>query len=147
MLPGLLLDGGDLHPSLVTSQLDDRARRHVPRGVVRSNPQHSTDAAFVNAIARSGSQGRLSPDGIGSALYALYRGDKDVGFYGLEAETAADADRIEQALRQAWAHNVSIERARVHRGGRALVVVWTDGVAADTWEAVNAIVVERLAAR
>jgi hypothetical protein len=67
-----------------------------------------------------------------------------VGFYGLEAASRADADRLESLLRGIWAHNASLDRARVHRGGKVLVVVWNDGVSASSWEAVNAVVVERL---
>lgn len=141
----VVLEGNELHPSLVTRQLDAEPVRHVPRSVLRSNPQHSTDAAFVKAIASSGSQGKLGTQGIRSALYAAYHGDKDVGFYGLEAETEADADRMEDALRRIWAHNVSIERARIHRGGLAVVVVWTDGVPAEIWKEANSVVRERLA--
>lgn len=142
----LVLEGSELHPSLVTRQLDAEPVRHVPRSVLRSNPQQSTDAAFVKAIASSGSQGKLGTQGIRSALYALYRGDRDLGLYGLEAETEADAERMEEALRKIWAHNVSIERARIHRGGLAVVVVWTDGVPAEIWKEANSVVRERLAA-
>lgn len=142
----LVLEGQELHPSLVTRRLDDKLIRHVPRSVLRGNPQHSTDAEFVKAIAYSGSQGKLGVEGIRSALYALYLGESEVGFYGLEAASAADADRLEDALRGIWSQNVSIDRARVHRVGLVLVVVWTDGVSPETWEAVNAGVVERLIA-
>ncbi len=142
----LVLDGHELHASLVTQQIDDGPRRHVPRAVLRDNPQLSTDAEFVEAIARSGSQGRLGGEGIRAALYALYRGESEVGFYGLEAASTADADRLESLLRGIWAHNARLDRARVHRVGKVLVVVWNDGVSASSWEAVNAVVVERLAA-
>lgn len=145
-LSPLVLEGRELHPSLTTRQLDDRPIRHVPRSVLRRNPQHSSDAEFVKAIAKSGSQGNLGGEGIRSALYALYVGDREVGLYGLEAASAADADRLEDALREIWSHNVSIDRARVHRGGLVLVVVWTDGVSPEVWEAVNAAVVQRLIA-
>jgi len=99
------------------------------------NPHVSTNAAFVTAIARSGSQGKLSGEGMRSALFAIYRGNSDLGFYGLEA------------VRNIWAHNVRLGLAQVHRKGLAIVVVWTDGVSPDCWEAVNARVVERLNAR
>lgn len=145
-LSPLVLEGRELHPSLTTRKLDDHPIRHVPRSVLRENPQHSTDAEFVRAIASSGSQGKLSGEGIRSALYALYVGEAEVGFYGLEAASAADADRLEDALREIWSHNVSIDRARVHRGGSVLVVVWTDGVSPEIWKAVNAGVAQRLPA-
>ena len=141
----LILDGHELHASLETQQIDDVQRLHVPRAVLRDNPQLSTDAEFVEAIARGGSQGRLGAEGIRAALYALYRGESEVGFYGLEAASTADADRRESLLRGIWAYNASLDRARVHRRGKLLVVVWTDGVSASCWEAVNAVVVERLA--
>jgi hypothetical protein len=145
-LSPLVLDGRDLHPSLVTRQLDGGPIRHVPRTVLRRNPQHSADAEFIKAIASSGSQGTLGAEGIRSALYALYLGESEVGFYGFEASSAADAQRLEDALREIWSHNVNIDRARVHRGGLVLVVVWTDGVSPEHWEAVNRGVVERLPA-
>ena len=141
----LVLDGHELHASLVTQQIDDVPRLHVSRAVLRDNPQLSTDAEFVEAIARGGSQGRLGGEGIRAALYALYRGESEVGFYGLEAASTADADRLESLLRGIWAHNASLDRARVHRGGKVLLVVWNDGVSASSWEAVNAVVVEHLA--
>ena len=142
-LSPLMLEGHELHPSLRTRQLDEPLR-HVPRDVLRANPQHSTDPDFVRAIAGGGSQGRLDRDGIRSALYALYLGERDLGFYGLEAESLAEADRWEGQLRKIWSHNVHLDRARVHRGGLVLVVVWTDGVSPEAWEAANALVVERL---
>ena len=55
------------------------------------------------------------------------------------------ADRLEGLLRGIWAKNASLDRARVHRGGKVLVVVWNDAVLA-CWEAVNAVVAERLVA-
>jgi hypothetical protein len=140
----LVLEGPDLHPSLTTVPLNGDKTRHVSRSVLRTNPQHSTETEFVRAIARSGSQGNLGDEGIRSALYALYLGQSEVGFYGLEAASADDADRLEAALGKIWAHNTSIHRAQVHRRGLTLVVVWTDGVPSDVWEAVNARVAERL---
>ena len=142
----LVLDGHELHASLVTQQIDDVPRLHVPRAVLRDNPQLSTDTEFVEAIAGSGSQGQLGGEGIRAALYALYRGKSEVGFYGLEAASTADANRLEGLLRGIWAKNASLDRARVHRGGEVLVVVWTDGVSTSCWEAVNAVVAERLVA-
>ena len=140
----LVVDGGELHPSLVTRSLDDGPSRHVSQSVLRENPQHSSDADFVRAIARSGSQGNLNSDGVRSALYALYRGEKDVGFYGLEAATVEDADRLEPMLRKIWSHNESLSRARVHRRGLVLLVVWNDGLLPEVWKAVNDTVVQRL---
>src|SRR5687767_14222023 len=144
-LGSLVLEGHELHASLKTRQMDDSVR-HVPPALIPGNPHVSTDAAFVAVIARNGSQGRLGGEGIRSALYALYREKNELGFYGLEAVSAADADRWEEALRKIWAHNGRLNRARVHRKGLVLVVVWTDGVSPECWEAVNAKVVERLSA-
>jgi hypothetical protein len=141
----LVLYGHELHASLVTEQIDE-VPLHVPRGVLRDNPQLSTDSEFVEAVARGGSQGQLGGEGIRAALYALYRGEGEVGFYGLEAASTADANRLEGLLRGIWAKNASLNRARVHRGGDVLVVVWTDGVSTSCWEAVNAVVAERLVA-
>jgi len=145
-LDPLVLDGPELHASLVTLQIDDVLRLHVPREVLRGNPQLSTDAEFVRVITRAGSQGRLSNEGVRTALYALYRAERELGFYGLEAASTADADRLEGLIRGIWAHNASLDRARVHRAGRVLLVVWTDGVSASCWEAVNAVVGKRLGA-
>ena len=145
-LKPLVLDGHKLHASLVTQQIDDVPRLHVDRAVLRGNPQLSTDAKFIEAIARSGSQGRLGGEGVRAALYALYRGESEVGFYGLEAASTADADRLESLLREIWAHNASLDRARVHRGSKVVLVVWNDGVSASCWEATNAAVVDHLAA-
>jgi len=104
----------------------------------------SSNSEFVEVIARSGSQGRLDGKGVGLALYAIYRAESDLGIYGLEAVSEGDADRREKALREIWEHNVSLNRARVHRGDLVLVVVWHDGVSLDCWEAVNTEVAERL---
>ncbi len=143
-LSRLMVEGPELYPSLRTRELDGTPIRHVPGHLVRQNPQHSSDADFIEAIARSGSQGSLDGRGIHAALYALYVGEKELGFYGLEAGSATDADRLEEALRDIWAHNIGLDRARVHRGGLVLVVVWTDGVSAECWDAVNQGVAERL---
>ena len=140
----LVVDGHELHASLVTRKLNDASRLHVPRVVVRDIPYLSTDAEFVDGIASGASQGRLGGDGIRAALYAQYLGESEVGFYGLEAASPVDADRIEGTLRGIWAHNESLGRARVHREGKVLVVVWHGGVSPSCWEAVNAGVVERL---
>jgi hypothetical protein len=140
----LVVDGQELHGSLVTRKLEDAARLHLAP-VLRDNPYLSTDAEFVDVIARIASQGRLGGgEGIRAALYALYLGERQLGLYGLEAASPADADRIEGVLRGIWAHNESLGRARVHREGKVLVVAWHDGVSPSCWEAVNAMVVERL---
>jgi hypothetical protein len=145
-LSPLVVDGQELHASLVTRKLEDASRLQLPRAVLRDNPYLSTDAEFVDAIAHSASQGRLGGEGIRAALYALYLGESDLGLYGLEAASIADANRLEGALRGTWAYNASLGRARVHREGKVLVVVWNGGVSASCWEAVNAGVVERLTA-
>ncbi len=142
-LASLVLEGHELHPSLKTRQIDDSVR-HVPRALIPANPHVSTDAAFVAAIARNASQGNLGREGIGSALYAVYREKNELGFYGLEAVSAAEADRWEEAMRKIAAHNVRAGIAQVHRKGLVLVWVWTDGVSPECWKAVNAKVVERL---
>jgi len=130
----------------VTRKLEDASRRHVGRAVLRDNPCLSTDAEFVNAIAHSASQGRLDGEGIRAALYALYLGESELGLYGLEVASAADADRLEGFLRGICAYNVSLARARAHRKGEVLVVLWSDGLSPSCWEAVNARVMERLTA-
>ncbi len=144
-LGSLVLEGHELHASLKTRQIDDSVR-HVPRALIPENPHVSTDAAFVAVIARNGSQGSLGREGIRSALYALYREKNELGFYGLEAESAPEADRWEEALRKISAHNVRAGIAQVHRKGLLFVVVWTDGVSPECWKAVNASIVERLSA-
>lgn len=144
-LGSLVLEGHELHASLKTRQMDDSVR-HVPRALLPGNPHVSTNAAFVAAIATCASQGSLGREGVRSALYALYLGKKELGFYGLEAESAADANRLEDTIRKIWSHNVRLGRAQVHRKGLVLVVVWTDEVSPECWEAVNAKVVERLVA-
>ena len=144
-LGSLVLEGHELHASLKTRQIDDSVR-HVPRALIPGNPHVSTNAAFVAAIARNASHGRLGREGIRSALYALYREKNELGFYGLEAKSEADADQREKALRDVWANNGRLNLARVHRQGLVLVVVWTDGVSPECWEPVNAKVVERLSA-
>jgi hypothetical protein len=143
----LVLEGRELHTSLRTRRLD--SIRDLPPGVVpSSNPQLSTDKQFVQAIARSSSQGSLGGEGIRSALYARYAaGEREVGVYGLEADSDAGANQGENALREIWAHNERLDLARVHRKGLVLVVVWHSGVPSECWEAVNARLVERLAER
>lgn len=143
-LAPLAVDGAELHPSLVTRQLEDVPSFHVDPGVLRGNPFVSTDAEFVSAIGRSSSQGDLRGEGVRAALYALYLAEEELGLYGLEAETTADADRLEDTLRGIWAHNERLGRASVHRAGEVLVVAWHDGVSPGCWEAVNARVAELL---
>jgi hypothetical protein len=142
-LSPLVVDGPKLHASLVTRKLEDAAKLSLSR-VLRDNPYLSTDTEFVDAIAQIASQGRLGGKGIRAALYALYLGESDVGLYGLEAASTADADRFEDALRGIWAYNERVGRARVHRNGKVLVVAWNNGVSPSCWDAVNASVVERL---
>ena len=147
-LAPLVLEGPALHPSLVTVKVEDAAMLHLAK-VLRENPQLSTDSAFVDILSRIASQGRLeSGAGIRAALYALYLGEgEQLGLYGLEANSPANADRVEGVLRAIWAHNAGLARARVHRQDQVLVVAWNNGVSASLWEAMNAKVVERLAAR
>ena len=141
----LVVDGQDLHASLVTRKVEDAAKLHLTRALLRDNPYLSTDAEFVDLIARMASQGRLAGgEGIRAALYGLYLGENEVGLYGLEAASTADADRLEGVLRGIWSHNEGLGRARVHREDRVLVVAWNNGVSPTCWEAVNAEVVERL---
>ena len=150
-LDSLVVEGPELHGSLKTRRIGDSINQLsvVPPG----NPHLSSDAGFIEALARAGSQGRLGGEGVRSALYALYYRDQepagewpsDLGFYGLEATSIAAADQREDALREIWAKNVRLDRARIHREGLVLVVVWTYGVSRECWEAVNASVAERLA--
>jgi hypothetical protein len=145
-LNSLALEGHKLHASLRTPRLD--SFRDLPPGVVPpKNPQLSSDDKFVQAIAHSSSQGRLGREGVRSALYARYAaGEKEVGIYGLEVKPDAAADQREEALRAIWAYNVRLNRARVHRKGSVLVVVWHSGVSSECWEAVNASIADRLVA-
>ena len=145
----LVVDGPELHPSLVTRRLEDAAK-HQLAPVLRDNPYLSTDSEFVDVLARYASQGRLGGgEGVRAGLYALYRGEAEgqVGLYGLEAVSPAEADRLEGVLRAAIAFQDRLGLSRVHREGNVLVVVWQRGVSASCWEAVNAEVVERLTAR
>lgn len=142
----LVAERPGLHPSLATRTLEDAATLELAVAL-KENPSLSTDPEFVDVIGRISSQGRLNGRGVRAALYALYIGESDVGIYGLEAASDADADRIEGPVRAIWAHNARIERARVHRAGRVLVVMWNNGVSSSCWEAVNAEVVKRLATR
>ncbi len=143
-LDSLVLEGHELHASLVARRLD--SFRDLPPGVAPpKNPQLSSDDKFVRAIAHGSSQGKLGREGIRTALYARYAaGEKELGIYGLEAKSDADAERREKALREVWAYNTRLDRVRVHRKGLVLVVVWHTGVSAECWEAVNAGIAERL---
>jgi hypothetical protein len=145
-LEPLLMDGKELHASLTTQKLTDAAMLQSPREGLRDIPYVSTDARFVAGIARNSSQGRLGPEGIRAALFAQYLGESWLGFYGLEAASTADADRREVSLREIWAYGEGLGRARVHRKGNVLLVVWHGGVSPEVWEAVNARLAERLTA-
>ena len=143
-LTSLLLEGPELHESLRLRKIS--SIRDLPTGLVTPrNPHLSTDDGFVQAVARGGSQGRLGRDGIRTALFARYStGENELGMYGLEAESEADADEREEALREIWAHNGRHGRSRVHRKGLVLLVVWHDDVSPECWESVNATVVKKL---
>lgn len=145
-LDPLVLEGHELHASLKTRQIDD-SDQHMPRALIPENPHVSTNTEFVGAVVRNASRSSLNTEGIRSALYALYREKNDLGFCGLEAVSAADADRWEGEMRKIWAHNVRLGLARVYRKGLVVVLVWTHGVSPECWEAANAKVVERLAIR
>lgn len=140
----LVVDGRELHASLVTRELKDVAKLIlVP--VLRDNPSLSNRAEFVDVIVRMATQGRLNSGGVRAALYAVYLGESEVGVYALEAASPSDADRLEGSLREIWAYGESLGRVRVHRAGKVLVVVWHGGVSLSCWETVNAGVVERMA--
>ncbi len=142
----LVMDGQELHASLEIRRLNDASRLHVPRAVLRDIPYLSTDAHVVDVITGGASQGRLGGEGIRAALYAHYLGESELGFYGLEAASTADAERLEGSLRPIWAYSESLGRVRVHREGKVLVIVWHGGVSPSIWEAVNARILERLTA-
>lgn len=143
-LEALILDGKQLHNTLRNRPMDDTVR-HLPAGMTMpSNPYVSTDAEFVRAIAGASSQGRLRENGIRAVLYSLYIDEKELGFYGLEAMTLQDANQREAQLREVWSVNASFNRARVHREGVVVLVIWTDGVSEDCWKAVNETVSDRL---
>ena len=147
-LSALAVDGPDLHPSLVALPVPELPL-HVPHALLRSNPQHSADADFVAAVARGGSQGgRLDAQGVQEALYAVYRDEDDVtiGVYGMETESAHEADRREARLREIWAHNARADRTRVHRGGNVLAVVFCHPATPAHWDAVNDFIAERIGA-
>ncbi len=143
----LILEGHELHSSLRTQRAGEPIR-HLPSHIaLPRNPYVSTERGFIDAVAGSSSQGELDGGGIRSAFYAFYAEEKDLGFYGLEAESILVADWREVALNKTWAKNMSLDRVRIHRQGLLLMVVWHDGVSLECWASVNANVAERLAAR
>lgn len=141
-LDRFVLDAHELHEALVAVPVDGLPL-HVPHDLLRENPQLSTEPEFVEAVARGSSQGRLGSDGVRAALYAVYQEESQIGVYGLEAESSADADRLEPLLREIWARNASLERARVHRRGDVLLVVWNAPHTPPSWEDVNAALAGR----
>lgn len=143
-LESLDFAGHELHESLRTIPLERPIRHLPPDLMLPENPHYSTDSEFVATISRSSSQGRLDSEGIHAALYARYIGETELGIYGLEADSTAEADLREEALRDIWVHNMSLDRASVHRKGLVLVVIWHDGVSPECWASVNAKVAERL---
>lgn len=143
-LKSLIIQAKDIHPLLETQQLSRESIRHISFDVLHDNPQYSEDIKFVNAIARSSSQGKLNGKNIRSALYALYNAGKDLGFYGLDTKNNRDAEQLEIKLRKIWSHNISIGRANVYRKGTVLVVIWHDGATKDVWKAINTKVLNTL---
>lgn len=141
-LEPLVLEGSELHASLGPRAIED-ANHGLPDGVVRT-PQLATDAAVIESIARHATQGNFGADGVRTALFALYEGAAEVGFYALEAATDPDADRLEDELYGIWEKNMSLGRAQVHRKGRVFVIVWQDGVSPDCWQEVNDALNRRL---
>ena len=147
-LDALVLDGHELHASLVTAPPAQLAESPVGLELA-DNPQLSTDAWFVEDIARRASQGGpLDGQGVRAALLAVYLGEEQqLGIYGLEAASPADADRIEGIARDIWAHNARLGLARVHRGGEVVVVVWAAARESPSyWDAANAVVARRVGA-
>lgn len=120
-LDSLLVDGAELHPTLKTESVDNLpAGRDFP-----ANPWQSTAPAFIESMARYGSQGRLDGEGMNDALFAQYTdGSSEIGFYGLAAENESVALQREQDLREIWAHNHGLDRTHIHRQGLVLLVVW-----------------------
>lgn len=143
-LDAMMFAGAELHASLRKRRLE--LLRDLPTKVAPpENPHVSKDDDFVEAIARGGSQGRLNGQGIRSALYARYgNGENEVGCYGLQAANRTEADRREKAIREIWAYNAGLNRAKVHRRGLLLIVLWHDGVSQECWESVNTNVETRL---
>ena len=144
-LERVAMEGSELHASLGPKDLEE-AHHGVPEGILRS-PQLSSDPRVVESVGSFASQGQLDGEGIRRVLFAVYEGESEVGLYGLEAASPGIADGLETRLRAIWAHNVSLERTRIHRGGAVLLVVWHDGVTPGCWEAVNARLVARLESR
>lgn len=144
-LAALILEGHELD-SCLTAHRTDEPIRHLPPGMVlRRNPYASTDSAFVEAVSRSASMGRIPREGVLSALYASYRSENGIVILrGLEAASRLDADWREAALRNTWAHNESLNRATVHRKGMLLVVVWHLGLTPERWASLNERLAERL---
>ncbi|MEL6109362.1 MAG: hypothetical protein AAFU85_25425 [Planctomycetota bacterium] len=144
-LKTLLFDAEALHESLEAT--DPETTREVPSGISwTTNPSLSMDRPFIEGVARGGSQGNLDGTGMRAALYARYQsGTKEIGFYGLEAESTAVADKREKAIREIWAHNESLDRTHVYRKGNVLLVVWlwTDEELPECWEATKRIVQKR----
>ena len=143
-LESLVFEGSELHPSLRSHRIE--LLRDLPDGLeFPANPHVSADEAFVHATARGGSQGRLDGAGMVEALYARYTdGESEIGFYGLQAGTAVEADQREAALREIWAHNAALDRTYVYRRGPLLLVVWlwTDGPLPESWVAVRSKVAQ-----
>lgn len=85
----LVVDGQDLHASLVKRKLKDAAILQLVL-VLRDNPYLSMDVEFVDVMARIASLGQLGGgEGICAALFALYLGESELGLYGLEAASPA----------------------------------------------------------
>ena len=143
-LNDFLMDGSELGPSINNHSID--SLRHLPPEMsIPRNPHHSTDERFVLAISGSSSQGQLTSDGICAALYAHYEADGiDVGIYGLEATTMGVANDREKRLKEIWAKNIDLDRARLHRKDLHLILTWHDGVSVESWDAINNEVVSRL---
>lgn len=99
------------------------------------------------AIAQYASQGQLRGNGIRSAIYAVYQGSSELGFYGLEATSSEVADPLERRLREIWSHNVNEDRVRVHRSGCHFAIVWHDGVSPECWQAANDYPINQLGTR
>lgn len=78
-LDALILDWQELHQSLGTRNLELVARLHVLRQLLPGDPHLASDRTFVDAIARSGSQGGLTGDGVRRALHALYKAEEELG--------------------------------------------------------------------
>ena len=145
--PGLervLLDASELHPSLSNRPIA-KANHGVPFGV-RSTPHLTTDPKGIDSIAGFSSQGQLDGDGLCAGLWTALQSDREVGYYGLQCTTDAHADEREARLREIWAFNVRQDRARVHRHGKTVLVVWHDGVTPACWRTVNDVLAARLAA-